>query len=129
MVDGLCCLGGSKDSRRLLSGAGGGAFPSAYMLFTRQLDLPSLDGVDSCYKDLHSHWMSCGHVSLARPDYRALLVSDKLIICRVLFRLCLLCPPSQLGLTKGHLDSLRVENHLNHRDDEVNVSQTKRLMT
>lgn len=106
MVDVLCCLGGLKASRRLLSGAGGGAFSSAYMSFTRQLDLPSLDGVDSCYKDLHSHWMSCGHVSLARPDYHALLVSDKLIICRVFFKLCLPCPPSQLGPTKGHLDSL-----------------------
>lgn len=47
-------FGGSKASRRLLSGAGGGAFSSAYMSFTRQLDLP-LVGVDSRYKDLHSH--------------------------------------------------------------------------
>lgn len=31
---------GSKASRRLLSGAGGGAFSSAYMSYTRQLDLP-----------------------------------------------------------------------------------------
>lgn len=52
---GRSVFGGSKASRRLLSGAGGGAFSSAYMPCIRQLDLPSLVGVDSCYTDLHSH--------------------------------------------------------------------------
>lgn len=73
MVDGLCCLGGSKASRGLLSGAGGGAFSSAYMSYTCQLDLPFLVVV-SCYTDLRSHKTSRGHASSARPGYYTSLV-------------------------------------------------------
>lgn len=109
MVDVMCGLEGGclrlPDGFYLVQEVG--LFPQhIYHILTSWISF--LVGVDSRYKDLHSHKMSCGHVSSLRSDYYALLVSDKAGPP--------LLPPSQLGPTKGHLVSLQVENHLNHRD-------------